>query len=489
MRQFAVLFRRGFGENVRFAFNAIREHKLRSGLTILGIVVGVTTVIAMVAIVTGFNNNVIGNLQAFGATRVEIQKYEQRFGPGGPLGDEERRRRNLTPDDVQALRDGVPQAAAVSGLGGYFDAEIHVKNGNLEANSPYVLGADEQYPTATAYTVGTGRFLTRDEVEHNALVTILGADVRDAIFPGEDPIGKDVTINGLRYRVIGVLDRKGEQFGYSPDNKVVIPYGAFKHQFSLQALRDGVNISLVPKRPELIDEMIEKASAVLRAKRKVPYDKPNDFAIITPDQLIGQFRALTGGVTIAMIAVALVSLVVGGVGVMNIMLVSVTQRTREIGVRKAVRRLPARHRLAVPDGGGHAVLLRRRPRRAPRRGNLCRCPRPSHLAAGGRPPLVRPRRPGRLDERRHLLRPLPRRQSLPTRPHRIPPIRVAVRRRDGAQDAALPSRARRSSASRLDSKCPSRKRTSSRRDSRRSCATEASRGRRRCRTARAAVPP
>jgi len=336
MRQFAVLFRRGFGENVRFAFNAIREHKLRSALTILGIVVGVTTVIAMVAIVTGFNNNVIGNLQAFGATRVEIQKYEQRFGPGGPRGDEERRRRNLTTEDVLALREGVPQAVAVSGLQGYFDSEIHIKNGNLEANNPYVLGADEQYPTATAYTVGMGRFLTKDEVEHSSLVTVIGADVRDAIFPEQDPVGRDITINGLRYRVVGVLDRKGEQFGYSPDNKVVLPWGAFKHQFSLQAMRDGVNISLVPRKPEEIDVMIERAVAVLRAKRKVPFDKPNDFAIITPDQLIGQFRALTGGVTIAMIAVALVSLVVGGVGVMNIMLVSVTQRTREIGVRKAV---------------------------------------------------------------------------------------------------------------------------------------------------------
>jgi putative ABC transport system permease protein len=336
MRRYALLLRRGFGENVRFAFNAIREHKLRSGLTILGIVVGVTTVIAMVAIVTGFNNNVIGNLQAFGATRVEIQKYEQRFGPGGPLSDEERRRRNLTVEDVAALREGVPEAVAVSCLAGYFDAEIHVKNGNLEANNPYVLGVDEQYPTATAYTVGIGRFLTHEEVEHSALVVVIGADVRDAIFPGEDPVGKEITINGLRYRVIGVLERKGEQFGYSPDNKVVLAYGAFRRQFAMQALRDGINISLVPRRPEDIDAMIERATAVLRARRKVPFDKPNDFAIITPDQLIGQFRALTGGVTIAMIAIALVSLVVGGVGVMNIMLVSVTQRTREIGVRKAV---------------------------------------------------------------------------------------------------------------------------------------------------------
>ena len=118
MNRLNEIFRRGFAENVRFGVNAMREHKLRAGLTILGIVVGVTTVIAMVAIVTGFNNNVIGNLQAFGATRVEIQKYEQRFGPGGPRGDEERRRRNLTEEDVLALREGVPQAIAVSTIRG-----------------------------------------------------------------------------------------------------------------------------------------------------------------------------------------------------------------------------------------------------------------------------------------------------------------------------------------------------------------------------------
>ena len=329
------IFRRGFAENVLFGFSAMREHKLRSGLTILGIVVGVATVIAMVAIVTGFNNNVIGNFQAFGASRIEFIKYRQRFGPG-PQTEEERRRRNLTMDDVLAIRKALPEAAAVSVLVGYFDEEIHVKNGNQEANSPYVLGADDYYPTATAYAISLGRFFTPAEVEHGALEAVLGADVREAIFPAEDPIGKEITLNGLRYRVVGVLEKKGEQFGYSPDNKVVLPYRAFEHQFGFQVRQDGVRISAVPRRPEDVGIVIEKATEVLRVRRRIPFNKPNDFDVITPDQLIGQFRAITGGVTGAMVLIALISLVVGGVGVMNIMLVSVTQRTREIGIRKAV---------------------------------------------------------------------------------------------------------------------------------------------------------
>src|SRR5215468_5815319 len=133
---------RGFGGNVRFALSAVLEHKLRSGLTILGIVVGVTTVMVMVGIVTGFNNNVIGNLQAFGANRIEIQKYEERFGPGGPNNDEEKRRKNITIEDAVALRQALPEAT-VSSLIAYTDEVIHVKHGALEANGPYILGADE----------------------------------------------------------------------------------------------------------------------------------------------------------------------------------------------------------------------------------------------------------------------------------------------------------------------------------------------------------
>ncbi len=336
MSPLLVSFRRGFLGNVLFALTALREHKLRSGLTILGIVVGVMTVIAMVAIVTGFNNNVIGNLQAFGANRIEFQKYEDRFGPGGPTTDEERLRKNLTVEDAEALRVALGDEATVSSLCGYFDSEVHVKNGSLDANNPYVLGADEFYPTATAYSVGHGRFFTAQEVAHSAPIVVLGAEVQEAIFPKEDPVGKDVTVNGMRYRVVGVLEKKGAQFGYSPDNKILLPYGTFVKQFGFRVRKDGVSLNVVPARTEDLDKVIDKATEVLRARRKVPFNKKNNFATVTPDQLISQFRQITGGVTGAMIFIALISLVIGGVGVMNIMLVSVTQRTREIGVRKAV---------------------------------------------------------------------------------------------------------------------------------------------------------
>jgi len=336
MRVYFEILRRGFWENVRFALGAIRAQKLRSGLTTLGIVIGVTTVIAMVAIVSGFNNNVIGNLQAFGANRIEFQKYGESFGAGDSDYDEQKKRKNLTMEDAAAIRAAVPEALVVSALIANTEGVIRVKRGSLEANYPYTLGVDEWYPTGTSYNVGQGRFFTNAEIQHSAPVAIVGADVKDAIFPHEDPIGKDITVDGVHYRVVGVLARKGEQFGWSPDNKVVLPYGTFANQYPYRVLQDGVNLSVVPRRVEDVRTVIDKSVAVLRARRKVPFNKPNDFAITTPDQLIDQFKAITGGITGAMIAIALLSLVIGGVGVMNIMLVSVTERTREIGIRKAV---------------------------------------------------------------------------------------------------------------------------------------------------------
>src|SRR5262245_51930418 len=336
MHHYLYVFRRGFWENVRFAIIAIREHKLRAGLTTLGIILGVTTVMGMVAIVSGFNNNVIGNLQAFGANRIEFQKYEESFGHGDSDWEEQRKRRNLTMEDAAALRAAVPEALAVSAPAAHPDAVLHVKRGSLEANMPYTLGVDEWYPTGTSYSVGQGRFFTPSEIAHSAPVAIVGADVRDAIFPHEDPIGKEITVEGERYRVVGVLARKGEQFGWSPDNKVVLPYGTFARQFPYRILKDGVNISVVPRRTEDLHLVVDKCISVLRQRRRVPFNRPNDFGVSTPDQLISQFKQVTGGITGAMVFIAGLSLLIGGVGVMNIMLVSVTERTREIGIRKSL---------------------------------------------------------------------------------------------------------------------------------------------------------
>jgi putative ABC transport system permease protein len=328
-------------ENIRFAATAITAHKLRSGLTILGIVIGVTTVIAMVSLIEGFNNNVVKNFEAFGATLVQFQKFDPQFGPGGNRDDEEQRiRKNLTYEDAVALKEQCPSMAAVSperywwsgGDGGAPDVVYEGKVGTPDT----VVGVTEDYPIANNHFVGEGRFVTEADVRRSGPVVVLGASVADALFPHRDPIGRVVTFSGRKYEVVGVLEKQGQTMFESTDSHVYLPITTFDSHFPWIKRDRGVNIATIPRRPEWVERAVEEGTAVLRVRRKVPFNKPNDFGIMTPDKLIGNFRAITGGITLAMIFISSIALLVGGVGVMNIMLVSVTERTREIGLRKAI---------------------------------------------------------------------------------------------------------------------------------------------------------
>jgi putative ABC transport system permease protein len=167
-------------------------------------------------------------------------------------------------------------------------------------------------------------------------VTVLGHSIAETLFPQRDPIGREVTIAGRKYSVIGVMEKQGSTMFESTDSHVYLPLTTFDSHFPDIKRTRGVNIATVPKEPEWVDRIIEEGTAILRTRRKVPFNKPNDFGIMTPDKLIGNFKAITGGITLAMIFISSIALMVGGVGVMNIMLVSVTERTREIGVRKAI---------------------------------------------------------------------------------------------------------------------------------------------------------
>jgi putative ABC transport system permease protein len=337
MSGFVTHLRRGFGENVRFAMLAVRAHKLRAGLTVLGIVVGVATVIAMVSIVTGFNNNMIRNFQSFGATLVQFQKYEPRFGPGH-RDESERRRKDLTWEDAVALKASVPEMRAVSAERYLWGTDIHVKYRDAETTTPVVVGATPDYSVANNHFISYGRFVTDTDLEHAATVAVIGEDVRQALFAREDPLEKWLTLNGTPYMVIGVFEIKGKMFGGSNDNFVLIPFTAFDRQFPFikNSGNDTIHIATVPYRPDQVATITEKGRTLLRARRHVPFNKPDDFAIYTPDKLIESFQGITSGITGAMVFIAFISLLIGGVGVMNIMLVSVTERTREIGVRKAV---------------------------------------------------------------------------------------------------------------------------------------------------------
>jgi putative ABC transport system permease protein len=338
---FLSQLRRGLGENVRFALLAVRAHKLRATLTILGIVVGVATVIAMVSIVTGFNNNMVRSFQSFGASLVMFQKYEPRFGPGGPRPEGELRRKDLTLEDAAALKAGIPEARAVSPQRYLWDnTDYHLKYRENEAKSPRVFGVVPDYAIATSRFVTQGRFFTDIDVEHAADVIVIGEDIREKLFPREDPINKRILLGHDAYTVVGVFERKGKMFGESQDNFVTIPLTTFDRRFPWIKVGgsngDALRIATVPYAPDQVPALIDKARTILRARRHVRFDQPDDFGIVTPDRMIESFQGITSGVTLAMVFIAFISLLIGGVGVMNIMLVSVTERTREIGVRKAV---------------------------------------------------------------------------------------------------------------------------------------------------------
>jgi putative ABC transport system permease protein len=329
--------RRGFGENVRFALIAVRSHKLRAFLTVLGIVIGVATVIAMVSIVTGFNNNMVRNFQSFGATLVQFQKYEARFGPGH-RDESERRRKDLYYEDAVALKQSIPEMRAVSPERYLWNADVSVKYRDNETTTPVVAGVTADYPVANNHYVSYGRFITESDFLHTSNVAVIGEDVKKILFPREDPLEKVVNFNGEEFAIIGVLEKKGRMFGGSNDNFFLIPFTTFDRKFPQikNSGGDTIHIATVPHTPDQVPIIIEKGTALLRARRHVPFNKPNDFAIFTPDKLIESFQGITRGVTLAMVFIAFISLLIGGVGVMNIMLVSVTERTREIGVRKAV---------------------------------------------------------------------------------------------------------------------------------------------------------
>jgi putative ABC transport system permease protein len=316
------------------AVDSLRSHKLRSFLTILGIVIGVMTVIGMVSIIQGLNKSFLSELQSAGSDMIVIRKTEGI--QMGRMSEEERTRKDLTFDDAKAIEAGAPlvRAVAVSIYVSVFD-QVEVKYQSAKSDSAMVIGMNEQWPVVMSlYLPRLGRFVTEAEVSRSARVCVLGSELADVLFPTTNPVGKEIRVGPEAFTVVGVLAKRGQMFGQSRDNFVGLPITTLMKSFTYD--KDGLEIIAVPRQSEMLGETIEQLRNVLRQRRKVPYGKPDDFSIMTQDTLVDLYNQLTGAAYLVMVVISSIGLLVGGIGVMNIMLVSVKERTREIGIRKAI---------------------------------------------------------------------------------------------------------------------------------------------------------
>jgi putative ABC transport system permease protein len=319
-------------EGMLMAFTSIRTNKMRSFLTVLGVLVGVASVIGMVSIITGLNNSMAKQIESLGSNVIYITQHE--MVQIGSTSAEERRRKDITVEHADAIREYCPSVGAVSPENHYWARGGNkVKYRNEKANRPAVVGVVPDYEIVNNCFAVEGRFLTESDVNLRATVTVLGEDVRQALFPNLNPLGKEVTVNGKKFTVVGVMDPKPKFLGETQDNYVLIPLSTYKRTYPEDK---ALTLLVKPKSSELTEQAIDEIRQLLRRMRGVPYDKPDDFAISTQEDLMDMYKKITGAIYLVMVVISSIGLLVGGVGVMNIMLVSVTERTREIGVRKAV---------------------------------------------------------------------------------------------------------------------------------------------------------
>ncbi len=325
------------GESVKMALDTLRANKMRSGLTILGIVIGVATVISISSVISGLNNRIAEWVSSLGTNVIWV--YQMPVIGVRPTA-EMLARKKMTLEDVLALR-ALPHVVVTDGGFQHVATQFRVGDVAVKYNGKKIAGTilwgtTSQAPEMLDMSFLEGRFYTDEEDKRAAHICVLGHDTWQELFGNEPAVGKDVAIESGLYTVIGVTDKRKQPFGGGKnpeDNVVYFPMGTF-HNLHPEDKNLWVSVKYDdPKNKALVQEEIRE---LLRIRRKVRVDKPDDFEIFGPDSLSRLWDQVTGGLVIFMIAVSSVGLMVGGVGVMNIMLVSVTERTREIGVRKAI---------------------------------------------------------------------------------------------------------------------------------------------------------
>lgn len=322
-----------YKENILMALNTLRTHKLRSTLTVLGVIIGVLTVIVIASILTGMRSNIVGLVEEYGTHN--IYAFHLSTGPRmGPRDRREWQRKPLTTEDAEAIRREATSIDSLSYFGFFFlNSNIQYKQQSYRQGQ--IQGISPNHGSVMNISLSEGRFLTETDDRRRNPVALLGVNVAEALFPNyQSVVGRPILINGNRFIVVGVLEkRKSSFFGSSDeDNLVYIPYRTLRKTYPKS---DFLMIVARAKEGQR-EKALGQIESVLRRQRGVRFNEPNNFDLTTSDRLIEQFDSITATVGLIAIAISGVGLLVGGIGVMNIMLVSVTERTREIGVRKAI---------------------------------------------------------------------------------------------------------------------------------------------------------
>ena len=340
------------GEIVTMSIDTLRTNKMRSALTVLGVVIGITSIVGMTSLLRGFDNSLRESISQLGPNTIIVQKWGALSFASGKSFLEVARRPNLSREDALAIERECPSVALIDvWLGAMGNTQSRIYYGNEKTKAVAILGATENWAAVNFAKLEIGRLFMPAEVDHRRQVVVLGKNPWESLFPNIDPIGKVVRIGANQFTVIGVLGKRPSPGGFSTgaDDFAVIPFSAHE-KFYGKVLKGSARVSAnsfnpavfrtamiaVVPREGMRDDAMREVEALMRIRHKLNLEQPNDFDLATQDAVLKVWDQISGATFLALVVISSIALMVGGIGVMAIMMISVTERTREIGVRKAL---------------------------------------------------------------------------------------------------------------------------------------------------------